>query len=210
MTTKQASVITREIIEESMSYSEYRKLIDELLEEGKTTSGDDSDEILHYTRMNIQRMNRLDKRTELNDTLLRKISALDSQWIWLVLTEGWCGDAAQNVPVLNKIAETSANIDIRFILRDKHLDIMDEYLTNGGRSIPKLICLDANTLEEIGTWGPRPAVIQEKAMEWKDDDSITKEEWAEKLHKWYAEDSTQELQDEFTELIELWRQKSTN
>jgi len=205
MSTTKTPAISSDVIENAMTYSEYRNLIDDLLGKGKTTGPNQSEELTEYTAMNVQRMKRLDKRTELEESLKGEISEINDQWIWLVLTEGWCGDAAQNVPVLNKMAETSDNIEIRFILRDENLDIMDQYLTDGGRSIPKLICLDADTLEEIGTWGPRPAVIQEKAMQWKDDSSIDKEEWAEKLHKWYADNKTEEIQQEFTELIHSWK-----
>jgi len=205
MSTTKTPAISSDVIENAMTYSEYRDLIDELLDKDKTTGPNQSKELTEYTAMNVQRMKRLDKRTELEESLEEEISEINDQWIWLVLTEGWCGDAAQNVPVLNKMAETSDNIEIRFILRDENLDIMDQYLTDGGRSIPKLICLDADILEEIGTWGPRPAVIQEKAMEWKNDSSIDKKEWAEKLHKWYADNKTEEIQQEFTELIRSWK-----
>jgi len=198
------SVITPEIINEAMDYDKYRQMIDELLQQDKTTGDNHSEEMVHYTKMNVQRMNRLDKRVELTDSLAKKLNELDEKWIWLVLTEAWCGDAAQNIPAIVKIANESDNIDVKFILRDKHLEIMDAYLTNGGRSIPKLICLDAETLEEVGTWGPRPEAAQEKAMEWKNNESISKEEWAKKLHKWYAKDRTKELQSEFKELISKW------
>ncbi len=199
------SIVTPEIINEALDYDEYRQMIDELLEQNKTTGDNHSEEMVHYTKMNVQRMNRLDKRVELADSLVEELNELDQDWIWLVLTEAWCGDAAQNIPPIVKIADESDSIDIKFILRDEHLDIMDEYLTNGGRSIPKLICLDAETFEEIGTWGPRPEVAQEKAMEWKNQESISKEKWAKKLHKWYAKNKTQELQSEFAELISEWQ-----
>jgi hypothetical protein len=198
------SVITPEIINEARDYDEYRQMIDELLEQGKTTGDNHSDEMVHYTKMNVQRMNRLDKRVALTDSVVKELNELDEKWIWLVLTEAWCGDAAQNIPAIVKIANETENIDVKFILRDEHLEIMDEYLTNGGRSIPKLICLDAETLKEVGTWGPRPEAAQEKAMEWKNDESISKEEWAKKLHKWYAKDRTKELQSEFEELMSKW------
>jgi len=198
------SVITPEIINEAMDYDDYRQMIDELLEEDKTTGDNHSEEMVHYTKMNVQRMKRLDKQVELNDSFVEELNGREEDWVWLVLTEAWCGDAAQNIPPIVKIAEKSENIDVKFILRDEHLDIMDEYLTNGGRSIPKLICLDAETLEEVGTWGPRPDAAQEKAMEWKSDESISKEEWAKKLHKWYAKDRSKELQSEFRELISKW------
>ncbi|WP_440999145.1 thioredoxin family protein [Fodinibius sp. SL11] len=198
-------IITEEIIDHAFTYEEYRDMIDDLLEQAKTTGDNHSDEMIHYTKMNVQRMSRWDNRVELNDSLANKLNNLDEDWIWVVLTEAWCGDAAQNIPALVKMAETSENIDVRFILRDQNLDIMDEYLTNGGRSIPKLVCLDAETLEEIGTWGPRPEMAQQKAMEWKEDDSVSKEEWAKNLHKWYAKNRNKELQKEFEQLISEWQ-----
>ncbi len=198
-------VITPEVISNAMDYGEYRRMIDELLEQNKTTGTNHSEQMVEYTRMNVQRMNRIDKQLELSDELVNQLKQVEEKWIWLVLTEAWCGDAAQNVPAIAKMAEHNDNIDLRLILRDENLEIMDEYLTNGGRSIPKLICLDAETLEEKGTWGPRPEDAQQKAMEWKEDPKISKEEWAEKLHKWYADNRAYDIQDEFKELVSDWR-----
>lgn len=205
MSTATEKVITREVIDEAFSYHQYRELINKLLERDRTTGENHSKEIIEYTRMNVQRMNRLDKQVTLKDTLKEKLESLDKEWIWLVVTEGWCGDAAQNIPGINKMVEATSNIKLKLILRDENLEIMDQHLTGGSRSIPKLVCLDAETLEEIGTWGPRPSSIQKKAMEWKDDPEISKEEWAEKLHKWYAENKTRDLQEEFEELIDKWK-----
>lgn len=202
-TTEQ--VINPEIIEEAWSYDSYRQMIDSLLSEGKTTGRNHSGVMIQYTKMNVHRMNRLDNHTGLSEKLAEKLQEVQEPWVWLVLTEAWCGDAAQNVPIIAKMADENPNITLRFLLRDEHPDIMDQYLTNGGRSIPKLICLNANTLEEIGTWGPRPAVLQDKAMAWKDDPSIGKEEWVEKLHKWYADDKARTLQSDFEALIEEWQ-----
>lgn len=197
-------LITPDVIENAMDYEEYRQLIDDLLEKDKTTGDNHSEQMVQYTKMNVHRMNRIDKQVNLSEEISNTLEQVEEDWIWLVLTEGWCGDAAQNVPVIARMAEQSDHIDLRFILRDEHLDIIDEYLTNGGRSIPKLICLRADDLEELGTWGPRPEVIQKKAMEWKDNPGISKQEWAEKLHKWYAEDKGHEVQSEFAERIPKW------
>lgn len=206
MSTKE-QVMTPSVVDEGMRYGEYRQMIDDLLEKGKTTGDNHSDEMIEYTRLNVHRMSRLDKRVDLSDSLKEKLAAVDEDWIWMVLTEAWCGDAAQNVPVIAKMADQSENISLKLILRDQHLEIMDEHLTNGGRSIPKLICLDADSLEEVGEWGPRPAILQEKAMEWKDDPELTKKQWAEKLHKWYADNKTKEIQSEFEELISKWQRQ---
>lgn len=196
--------ITPAVIDSGMSYERYRSLIDGLLEEGKTTGTNHSEAMINYTKMNVHRMNRLDKQVRLSDSLKEALQDVDEDWIWLVLTEAWCGDAAQNIPVLVRMAEQNDHVDLRLILRDEHPDIMDEYLTNGGRSIPKLVCLEAETLEELGTWGPRPGEAQQKAMQWKDDPEISTKEWAERLHKWYAGNRTEDIQEEFEELIEQW------
>lgn len=199
-------IFTPKIIKNAYTYEEYREMIDELLDQDKTTGDNHSEAMVNYTKMNAHRMNRLDQRMQLSDSLIEQIKQVNQEWIWLVLTEAWCGDAAQNIPAIVKMAKQNDNIDIRFILRDENLDIMDEYLTNGGRSIPKLVCLDAENLEEIGTWGPRPQIAQQKAMEWKEDESIGKKEWAENLHKWYSKNKTTDLQAEFEELIQQWKQ----
>ena len=60
-------------------------------------------------------------------------------WIWLILTEAWCGDAAQNIPTIEKIARENDRIKTLYLLRDENLELMDKYLTGGARAIPKLI-----------------------------------------------------------------------
>ena len=79
----------------------------------------------------------------------------------IVLTEDWCGDAMVNIPILLRIVEET-NIDIRFILRDSNLELMDQYLTNGtSRSIPIFIFIDENG-NELAVWGPRAEKIQKQ------------------------------------------------
>jgi len=116
----------------SMTYSEYRDMTDALLAEGKTTGTNHSEAMIHYTKMNVTRMNRLDKTTKLLPELTEALASVKNDQVWLVLTEAWCGDAAQIIPVLSKIADASPHISIKLILRDEHPDLMDAYLTNGG------------------------------------------------------------------------------
>ncbi|MGK0577303.1 thioredoxin family protein [Macrococcus capreoli] len=77
----------------------------------------------------------------------------------IVITEDWCGDAMMNLPVLMKIAE-AIDMPIRIALRDSTPDLMDQYLTNGARSIPIFIFLNAAG-EEYETWGPRAEIVQD-------------------------------------------------
>lgn len=197
-------IITDEIIRDAMDYQAYRTKIDDLLEEGKTTGPNQSEDLTEYTRMNVHRMKRLDKQVQLRNSLKEKLHDIQQSYVWLVITEGWCGDAAQNLPVIAKMADETDAIDLKLILRDENLDIMDEFLTNGGRSIPKLICLDAETLEVKGSWGPRPQELQKGAMKWKENPDISNEEWAERVHKWYAVDKANKIQDEFEVHIDEW------
>ncbi|MBA3633650.1 MAG: thioredoxin family protein [Acidobacteria bacterium] len=194
-------------IEKSMTFAEYIKLIDDLLFEGKTTGQNQSEAMFNYGKLNRQRMKRLGNTIELNESLKRKARRAERKMIWLILTEGWCGDAAQNIPTIEKIAAENPNIETRYLLRDENLELMDAYLTNNARSIPKLICLDAETLQEIGTWGPRPEAainyfygMRESGME--------KLQMMENLQRWYLKDKDKSLQIEFETLIEEWMKKA--
>ncbi|MBL7127828.1 MAG: thioredoxin family protein [Ignavibacteria bacterium] len=199
------NIITKEIIDGGYTYPQYRKLINDLLKEGKTTSNNHSESLIEYTKVNVQRMNRLDKTTDINEDLKREIADLEKKMIWVILAEAWCGDVAQNLPVIAKIADLSQNIDLKLILRDENLEVMDEYLTNGGRSIPKLICLDSGTLEELGTWGPRPEEVQERFLKDKADPNVSPEERSKNNQLWYIQDKTQSIQKEFLRLIKIWK-----
>lgn len=206
MTEVKNREISSEIIEKGYSYDEYRDLIDELLSEGKTTGENHSDSMLHFTKMNVHRMKRHDKRTDLNDDLIEKLDDVKEEWIWLVITEAWCGDAAQSLPIINKMAEASDNITLRLVLRDENLDLMDQFLHNGrSRSIPKLICIDAITHDVVGDWGPRPQEAQELYESLRSDTDLKYQQVAERLHKWYADDQGQEIQKEFIHAIDEWQ-----
>ena len=202
--TADTSVITRELIDNAMTYEEYSNLVDRLMEEGKTTSGHTDEQMLHYSTMNQHRMKRLDKTVKLDEELEQRLQDVATPMIWLVLSEGWCGDAAQNLPVIKKMADTNDAIDLRIILREENLDVMDQYLTNGGRSIPKLVALNADTLEELGTWGPRPEPAQQLYEEGKSEEGRTKKEIAKEIQKWYSKDKGKTVQEELRPLIEQW------
>ncbi|MGI8789082.1 MAG: thioredoxin family protein [Pyrinomonadaceae bacterium] len=189
--------------EKSMTYAEYLKLIDDLLADGKTTGENQSEAMFNYGKLNRQRMKRLGKTIELNESLKEKARSVKANWIWLIITEGWCGDAAQNIPVIEKIAAENSNIETRYILRDESPKLMDAYLTNKARSIPKLICLDAEILEEIGTWGPRPHLAMDLFYEMKKH-GVEKPLMMENMQRWYLADKNQAIQAEFENLLEAW------
>lgn len=199
----------KEYVEKSMTFAEYIKLIDDLLLDGKTTGANQSDAMFNYGKLNRQRMHRLEKTVNLDESLKEKTRSLDVNWIWLIITEGWCGDAAQNIPTIEKIAAENDLIETRYVLRDENLALMDAYLTNNARSIPKLIALDAETLEELGTWGPRPKSAMDYFYELKAQ-GMEKPEIMEKIQRWYLSDKEQSIQKEFETLLADWAAQTTN
>ncbi len=187
-------------VKDGLNYEAYKSFIHERLAAGQTTGADHSDAMLHYTKMNLHRMGRVDKTVELKEDFLNILKNVKQHYRLLVITEGWCGDAAQLVPVFNKIATAAPeHFDLRFVLRDQQLELIDAHLTNGGRSIPVLLILNENG-EVLHKWGPRPAVVKPLLAEWNkesDDIMVT----AEKLHGWYAKDKTRSAQLELMELF---------
>ena len=193
----------KEYLDKSMTFAEYIKLIDDLLLDGKTTGTNQSEAMYGYGKLNRQRMHRLEKTAVISDSLKAKVKAVKSKWTWLVITEGWCGDAAQNIPIIEKIAAENPNIQTRYVLRDENLELIDQYLTNGARSIPKLIALETETLEELGTWGPRPQEAMDRFYEMRAE-GLEKPVIMENIQRWYIQDKNQSIQQEFETLIELW------
>ncbi len=199
--------INHAVLEAAMDYEAYRKFSGNLLSlhiapELKTNY---SEAMLGYTQLNNARMDRLDKTTTLTEAAIEQLSQIKQPIIWLTITEPWCGDAAQIIPVLHKLAQASQYIKLRLILRDLHLDIMDRFLTHGARSIPKIITLDAATLEVLGSWGPRPAALHAMmmpeilAMKEMTDASARKERYqamVTEVQRWYNKDRTRSTQDE--------------
>lgn len=193
-------------LEKSMAYAEYIRLIDDLLAEGKTTGPNQSAAMFNYGRINRQRMKRLGNTVRINETLREKAENVGRKMIWLIITEGWCGDAAQNIPVIEKIAHLNSDIETRYVLRDENPELMDRYLTNNARSIPKLIALDAGTLEELGTWGPRPAEAMDYFLEMRGQ-GMEKPLMMENLQRWYNRNKEQAIQTEFETLLDNWSKK---
>ncbi len=189
-----------------MTYEQYLILIDELLKQHKTTGSDQSEALVKYTELNRQRMRKWDKTVALNASLAEALVTFPKPMIWVLLTEAWCGDAAQNLPVIAKMASASPQVTLRVLLRDENLPIMDAYLTGTSRSIPKLVALEASTLNELGIWGPRPAQAQQLLTDYKHNPAgRTHEQFYEELHAWYAHDKSQAIQQEFEQLLGQWK-----
>ena len=135
--------IDKNVLALAMTYEQYVQKIKELLSEGKTSTStiNNSPNLIHYTEMNLQRMHRLDKTTQLTIETIENLKKINEKRIFLVITEGWCGDASQIIPVIEKMVQLNPLISHQLIFRDEHPDIMEAFLTDESRSIPKLIIL---------------------------------------------------------------------
>lgn len=123
------------------------------------------DRYVNGMKVNKEEMMSIYDRFELDEDdkgALESVKNLNLRMI--ALTEDWCGDAMLNNPIMMKIAK-EANIEVRFLLRDQNLELMDQYLTNGtARAIPKYIFIDQNG-NEVAVWGPRAPRIQQFVMD---------------------------------------------
>jgi len=185
----------------SYSYLEYKKMVTDLLKEGKSTGNDQSEFLLHYSTLNETRMKRLDKTITVSEDVRTKLKTLRKEYIWLVISEGWCGDAAQILPVLNKMAIESDKIKLKIILRDSNDDVMNQYLTNGGRAIPKLLVIDKESGKVCSHWGPRPKGAIDLILNYKKQFGEIDEEGKTQLQLWYLKDKGISVQEEVLEMM---------
>jgi hypothetical protein len=156
--------------------------------------------IKEYINLNQRRMHRVEKTYIPSVEIVTQINKLKHKMYWLVLTEHWCGDASQIIPVLNAIAELSeGKIEMKLVYRDQNDELMNAYLTNGTKSIPKLIQLDEH-FNVTGIWGPRPTFAQKMVKELKSN-PVTASAYANELHLWYAKDKQQSLEKEVAQLF---------
>lgn len=195
-------LINSELLASAQNYAQYRATIDALLAQNKTTGLDHSESYIDYTKMNVQRMNRWDKTAKISPELEQIVTSISSPQIWLVITEAWCGDAAQTIPFIAKLAELNSLVELRLVLRDEHPALMDAYLTEGARSIPVLICLSHDLKKELFVWGPKPNFLKNRFKAYKlDPQNTTAQEFADGTHLWYAKDKNKALAEELSLLL---------
>lgn len=197
--------ITPELIAAASSYEEYRKFSQELVAAGKTTWPEAEAEMykrmIRVTGKCINQMVEAETKVDLLPETREIFNELSRDYYWLVLVEPWCGDVAANLPPIETLAGLSEHIDLRIILRDEHPDVMDAFLTNGGRSIPKLVCLDKKNLTAKWSWGPRPEKAQEMVLTYKANPNKPYKEFVADMRAWYEADVAHQLQREIIALM---------
>lgn len=184
-----------------LTYQDYFAQYEQLLNNGINELHTETElERANNIKLNHQRSSRIHKTYKPGEELVKAVRQIDRPQLWMVISEHWCGDSAQNLPYLAEIAKLNSNIDLRIILRDGNPEIMDAYLTDGNlRSIPVLVVFDYEG-NELFRWGPRPktaaGLVNNSKKEGKQ-----KAEFMTLLHKWYASNKGKELENEILQLI---------
>ncbi len=194
--------ITSALVDGGFSYPEFVQFTEELVGENRTTGENQSEDYLAYTRMCLQRMIRWNKTSKVSEQLEQLIRKVNRPQVWLVITEAWCGDGAQSIPHLAKLADLNPLITLKIVIRDEHPELMDAYLSNGNRSIPKMIAITADLQQELFTWGPKPKFLIELHAAFKQNsEGRSYSDFLEEVHLWYAKNKQKDLESEIYPLI---------
>jgi len=204
-TLEQISVqdIINESLQKAISYQDYRNLVKQLVSDGSTSGNEKTEALINYTLLNDRRMKRWDKTVKVSEDVKEKITHFKGNITWLVITESWCGDAAHVIPVLNKLAELSENINLKLVFRDENEALMDQFLTNGGRAIAKLIMIDNTTGDVVNTFGPRPSEATQLVNNYKAEHGKLTPQFKEDLQVWYNKNKGQNIIDDAIALLGL-------
>ncbi|WP_452224906.1 thioredoxin family protein [Lacinutrix chionoecetis] len=178
-------------LKKAITYPEYRDLVKALVKKNETTGNEKTEDLANYTMLNDRRMKRWDKTVKVPEATQEKISNLKLNQTWLVLTESWCGDAAHVMPVMNKIAELNSGIAFKVVLRDENEALMNQFLTHGGKAIPKLIMIDNADNTVVSTYGPRPSEATKLVNDYMAKHGLLTPEFKEELQHWYNKDKGQ-------------------
>ena len=185
--------IIEDSLEKAISYEDYRTLVSELVENKSTSGAQKTEALANYTMLNDRRMRRWDKTVKISEEVQERIANFNEKVTWLVITESWCGDAAHVIPVLNEIASLNDNIRLKLVFRDENEALMDQFLTNGGRAIAKLIMIDDTNGEVIDTYGPRPSEATALVNAYKAEHGKLTPEFKEELQGWYNKNKGQNI-----------------
>lgn len=183
-----------------MTYTEYTGIFDTILGSENPAAPYNNPDYLNYTKLNESRQRRWTKRGELSEETIEAIKSIDKSQHWIIITEPWCGDASHNVPFLVKMAELNPLISYDIQLRDSEPLLINDYLTNGGKAIPKMVARDENG-RDLFTWGPRPAKAQELFLELKSSNADFEQQKI-ALQEWYNENKGLDVQKEVCVFIQ--------
>ena len=190
-----------------MSFKDYYLLSEKLVHDKQTTGSNPTDaDLVGYTKLNFHRTKRILKQVNIPDSISKQIKSIGFKWYWLVLSEPWCGDAANILPIITRLSELNSNIELRIFLRDEHPELMDRFLTDGKRAIPKLVCYD-EAFSQLGEWGSRPSALQKFVDQLKKEATVSSAELKTQIQLWYNKDKGQSFLNEFGTQLLQWKEK---
>ncbi|ATA72291.1 MULTISPECIES: thioredoxin family protein [Capnocytophaga] len=195
---------TKQIIEQSLlnsiTYPTYRSLHQQYVNEKRTSGANQSEEYIKHSTVNESRYKRLDKTIVIPEEKATFFKNYDKQITLLVITEFWCGDAAQIIPVINKISELNPKIMLKLVFRDDNEELMNLFLTNGGKAIPIAVVLDLEN-NVLTHWGSRPSEATKMVEDYKAKHGALDAEFKENLQKWYNQDKGNNIIDDFVKIL---------
>lgn len=184
-----------------MNFQEYSALFKTIVDKDITHSEPpyNNPAYLDYTKLNWSRTNRWMKTGKLSEELSDVVKKINEPQQWIVITEPWCGDAAHNVPFIEMAARENSLISVSYELRDSEPFRIEQYLTNGTKSIPKLVVRDAGG-KDLGTWGPRPhdcQVLYSRLL----NEKASFDEMKSALQTWYNANKGADVQKELADML---------
>ncbi|UIR56146.1 thioredoxin family protein [Sphingobacterium sp. SRCM116780] len=182
-----------------MKFEEYIAYFESILADPSQYQAYQDEEYLNFTKLNWSRMNRWLKKFEPTTEASSFINRIQTKQHWILITEPWCGDAAHSVPVIYQMVKNNPNIELDIQLRDAEPFLIDQYLTNGGKSIPKLIIRDEQG-QDIAVWGPRPQGCADLFLKMKEQGAEFNE-IKEEIQKWYNQDKGVAIQQELVQIL---------
>lgn len=181
--------------ENAVSFEAYMAVAKDRVE--NPVDGDDKNE---YYELGLQRMDRTLKTFKVNPDTLEKLKAKNFAGKILIISEPWCGDASATVPAVSKFFE-AAGSEVKIFLRDSDTTLIDQYLTDGTQSIPKVLILNEDfTVKDV--WGPRPKFGTQLLKKFKADEvAYPREEFYNDLQVYYAKNRGADAIEEIINLI---------
>lgn len=204
--TNNVSIATLDISSyETRNFDEFTAFFESVIDEEYLDGLYAKDKYWDFTVRNFAVQQRLLNKVRIEKKLYNELYTLDRDWTWLVITEAWCADSAYNLPILYAASLSSDRIDFLTVRRDLYPELIERFHTNGSQAVPKMLCIDSQSGRVLGSWGPRPAHIQEYAMESRNDPGISGQERLATLQRMYAKDKSSSIQSELIELVKKWK-----
>ncbi len=202
-------LITQDVIDGAMDYATYVAMVKQLVE-GYRTAGSEGRDIKHQmTGVNYETILDLERSVILEKETINLLQRQHSELVWVFITEPWCLDSANALPVIHKMAELNSNIELKIVLKSAPPYIIESFPTNNSLSTPKTISLDKFSLITWGTWGPRPEPLQAIVRIWlkdmskeeKEGDSFQVLHYQKLIREWFKRDATKTMQAEMVKSL---------